>query len=960
MLLAWGLVKKFMLAGMPGTPEKLWLIISERNLASHKEATMMTILQNGPDFKEVASIALSQVNSVLNHFLPGGQHKGREYVTKNPTRVDRNPGSFSINMDTGQWADFATGDKGGDLVSLVTYVIGATNQSEGKEALETFLGISKESCISSVPRVPCVPVITKPINSSTSDADTVEHLAESGVFHGVPTDAPSPPDSHPELGIPCMRWAYHTPQGEIDFYVYRFDTTAGKEFRPLTFQNGKWTWKGPPAPRPLYNLHYLADHPHAVVIVTEGEKAADAAAIIFPSPEYVTSTWPHGAKSTNKADFSPLVGRNVWLWRDNDKAGIDAMRTVTKKLKEVGAATVHEIRLSFFNRHPDDPQTPLRKILPERWDAADAVAEGFSSKHLSDFLSDPSNLISLCEKTQQSSAATDASIKTTEPDGNSYQIVESRKGFRDGVYFFGVDKYGNPKEPLWVCSVMRVSAETRDTDQAGWGWLLLWKDPDGHDHRWACPKRLTQGDGIELCKELADRGLIIPPGIKAREHVIKYLCFSNPQQRLRCTETIGWHKNSFVLPNRTITNDSQGSESVIFQSESVATSTFATSGSLEQWRDNVSALCAGNSRLILAVSISFAGTLLHISGSENGGFHFVGESSSGKTTAQLPAASVWGAHDFKKTWNSTINGLEGTAAFHNDTLLTLDELSQSDPKTAGETAYLLANGQGKGRAGRSGKARRRQSWRLLFLSSGESDLAAHMLEAGKKTRAGQDIRLLNIPSDAGKGHGLFEELHGLQGGKEIADKIKECTLKYYGTAGPAFISKIIDNIGVVKDKISKLKYDFVSSHTKPGVSGQVYRAAERFGLVAVAGELATAFGITGWQPSEAEHAADVCFNAWIERRGGTGNQEATAILAQVRAHFESQGESRYVDLRRTESTEDYTRNYSRAGFREQVSTEDFIVWNYYVLPETFKTELCKGFEHKTVTKVLTACLPGLM
>lgn len=917
---------------------------------------MITIPQTGPDFKEVASIALSRIDSILNHFLPGGQYKGHEYVAKNPTRVDRNPGSFSINTETGQWSDFATEDKGNDLISLVAYLTDAKNQGEGKDTLATYLGISKESCISGVPGVPGVPVNEMSLNSITSDAGTLEHLAESGmfqVFQPIPADAPPPPDSHPKLGLPSIKWAYRTPQGEIISYVYRFDTPTGKEFRPLSFQNGKWIWKGLPAPRPLYNLHALAKHPDAPVIVTEGEKAADAAVIIFPSPEYVTTTWPYGAKAINKADFSPLAGREVWLWQDNDEAGIDAMRTVTKKLKEVGAATVHEIRLSFFNRHPDDPQAPLREILPEKWDAADAVAEGFSSKHLSDFLSDPANLILPPEETQQKGDALDASIKAVNPKGNIYKIIEMKNGPGSGVYFCGKNDDGTSKEPHWICSVLRVHAETRDTDQAGWGWLLQWKDPDSHDHQWACPKRLTQGDGIELCKELADRGVIIPPGIKAREHVIKYLCFANPTIRLRCTETIGWHNNAFVLPNQTIGGNGDDSEQVIFQSESVATSTFATSGTLEQWRHNVAALCRGNSRLIFSTSVSFGGPLLKISGSENGGFHFVGESSTGKTTAQVDAASVWGTQDFKKAWNATINGLEGTAALHNDTILILDELSQSDPKTAGETAYMLANGQGKGRAGRSGKAKRRQSWRLLFLSSGESDLAGHMLEAGKKTRAGQDIRLLNIPSDAGKGHGLFEELHGLQGGKELADKIKEGALKYYGTAGPAFISKIIENIDVIKDKIYKLKQEFVSSHVGPSVSGQVCRAAERFGLVAVAGELATAFGITGWQPGEAAQAADVCFNAWIERRGGTGNHEATAILAQVRAHFELHGESRYVDLRCDEYKEDYTRNYNRAGFREKVERGDSVVWDYYVLPGIFNDELCKGFERKTVKKVLT-------
>jgi uncharacterized protein (DUF927 family) len=872
-------------------------------------------------------------------------------------------------VDTGQWSDFATGDKGTDIVSLVAYLTGAKNQREGKETLAQYLGIAEDTCFPGVPRVPRVPVNGKGINSATSDMDTPEHPADEGVFQvfqPVPADAPPPPESHPTLGSPSMKWTYRTPQGEIILYVCRFETTPKKQFRPLTFQKGKWIWEGLPAPRPLYNLDLLAEHPDAIVIVTEGEKAAGAAAIIFPPPEYVTTTWPHGAPGIGKTDFSSLADRHVWLWPDNDVTGRAAMDAVAKRLGKVGAAEVREIQLSFFNRKPSNLDAIMRETLPPKWDAADAVAEGFSSEHMAAFLSDPANL-SLPHKEQEQTAVkaeqeqqkAKASVQSHDKTNNvwgTYRIFEGKKGYLDGVYFLGMSADGTPCKPRWICSILRITASTRNTDQAGWGWLLQWKDPDGHDHQWACPRRLTQGDGVELCKELTDRGVIIPPGIKAREHVIKHLCFANPETRLRCTETIGWHNGAFVLPNQTIGGDSTNAEQVIFQAESVGVSTFASAGTPEAWRDNVSALCRGNSRLIFAVCISFAGVLLHITGSENGGVHLVGDSSTGKSTAQLCAASTWGTQDFKKGWNATINGLEGIAAAHNDTILILDELSQSDPKTAGETAYMLANGQGKGRAGRSGNARRRQTWRLMFLSSGESDLASHILDIGKKARAGQEVRLLNVTSDAGKGHGLFENLHGLCGGKELADRIKESVQKYYGTAGPAFISKIIDNADILKDKIRQLTNEFVSSHVEPGASGQVFRAAERFGLIAVAGELATAFGITGWQTGEAERAADICFKAWVDRRGGTENHEATAILAQVRAHFEMHGEGRYVDVkscnRYPDFTEDKTRDTRRAGFREKVQTDESDIFNYFVLPGVFSTELCKGFERKDVTRIL--------
>jgi len=74
------------------------------------------------DFKSIAREALDRCPSLLMDLLPGGRLQGLEYVVKNPTRGDRRPGSFSINIGSGRWCDFATGERGGDLISLVAYI----------------------------------------------------------------------------------------------------------------------------------------------------------------------------------------------------------------------------------------------------------------------------------------------------------------------------------------------------------------------------------------------------------------------------------------------------------------------------------------------------------------------------------------------------------------------------------------------------------------------------------------------------------------------------------------------------------------------------------------------------------------------------------------------------------------------------------------------------------------------
>ena len=83
---------------------------------------------------------LGVLPNLLNRWLPDGRIIGAEYVARNPTRDDRKPGSFSINMRTGKWADFATGDKGGDVVSLAAYLAGI-RQVEAAERLAIMLGV---------------------------------------------------------------------------------------------------------------------------------------------------------------------------------------------------------------------------------------------------------------------------------------------------------------------------------------------------------------------------------------------------------------------------------------------------------------------------------------------------------------------------------------------------------------------------------------------------------------------------------------------------------------------------------------------------------------------------------------------------------------------------------------------------------------------------------------------------
>ncbi len=92
------------------------------------------------DFAVVNRAALASLPALLRRWLPDGRLAGREFEARNPTRTDRRPGSFRVNVSTGRWADFATGDKGGDVVSLCAYLFGL-RQGEAARRLADMLGV---------------------------------------------------------------------------------------------------------------------------------------------------------------------------------------------------------------------------------------------------------------------------------------------------------------------------------------------------------------------------------------------------------------------------------------------------------------------------------------------------------------------------------------------------------------------------------------------------------------------------------------------------------------------------------------------------------------------------------------------------------------------------------------------------------------------------------------------------
>jgi putative DNA primase/helicase len=512
----------------------------------------------------------------------------------------------------------------------------------------------------------------------------------------------------------------------------------------------------------------------------------------------------------------------------------------------------------------------------------------------------------------------------------------------DGLWGI-VQQYKGPKK-IWICSPIKVIAFARGTDGGNWGRVVEWRDPDGKSHQMIIAMEDLSGDGAPFRSEMLSRGFRANSRREGRDLLFDYLQTQAPKLRILCTTKLGWHDNTFVFAEGSIPGN------VFYQGNAKEQALTNVSGSLEEWRDHVSLKCQTNSRLIFALSIAFAAPMLPLLQQEGGGFNFVGPSSIGKTTLLRVSGSVYGGggkDGFVRSWRLTRNGAEPLAELHNHGLLLLDELAQLEPFEAADVAYLLANGQGKHRMGKGIVAQRQPTWTLLFISSGEITLGEHVETCGKKVRAGQQIRMIDIPADAGCGNGIFEIVPEGMEAAAFSDLLSNASRQFYGRAIREFIRCIThDRDGAIR-AIEEIIKRFRADCLPKGAAPEVVRGLGRFALVGAAGELATSFEITGWEAGEAIKAANTCFKAWLGSRETIGSADEHAAVKQVKEFIERHGESRFG------RESDFDRIITnRAGYIRR--NEDTSKVEYLFLPEVFRREVCKGFNPSMVLHALNS------
>ena len=346
------------------------------------------------NFDAINAAARASLVSLLEQWLPDGKCVGHEYKARNPLRADNKPGSFSINLHSGAWGDFATGDKGGDPISLFAYLFHHGDQGKAARELAADLGVQAPVVDGAQPqggsaRTPWVAITP------------------------VPAGAGEAPKAHVKRGLPERVWEYRNTGGELLGRVYRFRTSdGGKEVLPCVYavntETGaeEWRWLSFPEPRPLYGLEHWRDG--VPVLIVEGEKCADAARGVLGDAFNVV-TWPGGGKAAHKADWRSLaelcvLGSNppvkVFIWPDADAqreplskeakaAGADpATQLLLPAQKQPGIQAAEKIAelLQALSLAVKIVDLPAPGELPNGWDVADAIAEGWDAQRIKDFM----------------------------------------------------------------------------------------------------------------------------------------------------------------------------------------------------------------------------------------------------------------------------------------------------------------------------------------------------------------------------------------------------------------------------------------------------------------------------------------------------------------------------------------------------------------------------------------------
>ena len=508
-----------------------------------------------------------------------------------------------------------------------------------------------------------------------------------------------------------------------------------------------------------------------------------------------------------------------------------------------------------------------------------------------------------------------------------------------GVWWVNVrtDKDGDiiEAEPLLLSDPIDIIGTGQDNDGAYYR-IIKFKDKITRQQKTAA---LPQAEiaGGKCWERLGFYGLFIESNPTKRRKLADYLQKEGSQTAFTITDRAGWHEDSYIMPSGETITATDKDPAIIYNGDTSQAKAYQPNGELTDWQQNIARYAVGNSRLCLALGASFAAPLLSLLNEESGGFHLMGDSSDGKTTAAKVALSVWGKPSGSLlSWSGTKIGFSNTAAARNDGLLVLDEIGQASPHVIGDTVYSVMNGINKVQGAKQGGNRALSRWKVMMFSTGEKTPDSILKHHKGDWNAGQAARLPSIRAAAQ--YGIYDTLHGFEDGALLSEHIAQSAEKYHGVAGRLFIRQLLDDLEQAKQQATERMAAFMA--TIPELSGQARRVAKRFAIAAAALELAAP--VTGLPVGVGMAGVKQCFDEWLEANGA-GKHEDRRIIEQAEDFIAQHAlGTRFMEW------SDKSTNKDHAGYRKQEG-EKLELW---VIRRVFADEIAQSFDESKVCRVL--------
>ena len=508
-----------------------------------------------------------------------------------------------------------------------------------------------------------------------------------------------------------------------------------------------------------------------------------------------------------------------------------------------------------------------------------------------------------------------------------------------GVWWINVrtDKDGDAieAEPQFLSDPIDIIGTGQDNDGAYYR-IIKFKDKITRQQKTAALPQAEITEG-KCWGRLGFYGLSIGSEPTKRRRLADYLQKEGSQTAFTITDRAGWHEDSYIMPSGETITATDKDPAIIYNGDTSQAKAYQPNGELTDWQQNIARYAVGNSRLCLALGASFAAPLLSLLNEESGGFHLMGDSSDGKTTAAKVALSVWGKPSGSLlSWSGTKIGFSNTAAARNDGLLVLDEIGQASPHVIGDTVYSVMNGINKVQGAKQGGNRALSRWKVMMFSTGEKTPDSILKHNKGDWNAGQAARLPSIRAAAQ--YGIYDTLHGFEDGALLSEHIAQSAEKYHGVAGRLFIRQLLDDLEQAKQQATERMAAFMA--TIPELSGQARRVAKRFAIAAAALELAAP--VTGLPVGVGMAGVKKCFDEWLEANGA-GKHEDRRIIEQAEDFIAQHAlGTRFMEW------SDKSTNKDHAGYRKQEG-EKLELW---VIRRVFADEIAQSFDEAKVCRVL--------